>query len=175
MGPGTAIVLGVLLTSSSGTMRNFTFGGSDAIPQATDCAVRAAAWAYGKSLAPKKAGFVSIRPPESAPLAGPTPVGLQLADSLARSHCCAAVLSLPPEPPRRRHCSTPFKSVYPFPPSAAILTRIPTHSFRRTPSRTHHYHPQPAPCVEPPPPLPVIIIVQLRTAPHEAAKALTAV
>ena len=44
----------------SGIMRNFTFSGSDSIPQATDCAVRAAAWAYGKKLQPTKGAFRAL-------------------------------------------------------------------------------------------------------------------
>eukprot|EP01048_Picozoa_sp_COSAG05_P005358 COSAG05_NODE_316_length_11576_cov_16.975342_1_plen_317_part_00 len=43
-----------------GIMRNFTFSGSDSIPQATDCAVRAAAWAYGKKLQPTKGAFRAL-------------------------------------------------------------------------------------------------------------------
>ena len=42
-------------------MRNFTFSGSPAgVSQATDCAIRRAAWAYGKKLLPRKKSFKTL-------------------------------------------------------------------------------------------------------------------
>merc|ERR1719174_2605412 len=42
-------------------MRNLTFSGSPAgVPQTTDCAIRRAAWAYGRKLQPRKQSFKAL-------------------------------------------------------------------------------------------------------------------
>lgn len=54
------LLLAAISAAGAGAIRNFTFSGSEGIPQATDCAVRAAAWAYGRKLQPAKG---ECRPP----------------------------------------------------------------------------------------------------------------
>jgi hypothetical protein len=56
----STMIFGLSSWLSASGMRNFTFSGSDAIPQASDCAVRTAAWQYGRKLQPQKGSFRTL-------------------------------------------------------------------------------------------------------------------